>query len=65
MAHKLGLKVIAEGVETIEQHNLLTAVGCHYGQGYMYSQPIPSDEFGLLLKQNLIGNKMALFMYET
>jgi len=62
MAHKLRLKVIAEGVETIKQHNLLTAVGCDYGQGYMYTQPILSDEFGLLLQQNLTSNKMALFM---
>ncbi|MDH5552084.1 MAG: EAL domain-containing protein [Nitrosomonas sp.] len=61
MAHKLGLKVIAEGVETIEQHNLLTAAGCDYAQGYMYSQPIPSDEFEQLLKENAVGNKMALF----
>lgn len=40
MAHKLGLKVIAEGVETIEQRNLLFAIGCDYGQGYLFSKPI-------------------------
>ncbi|MEE9330836.1 MAG: EAL domain-containing protein, partial [Methylophilaceae bacterium] len=44
MAHKLGLKVIAEGVETIEQRDLLFAVGCDYGQGYLFSRPVPADE---------------------
>ena len=45
MAHKLGLKVIAEGVETTEQRDLLSAVGCDYGQGYLFSQAVPADEF--------------------
>ncbi len=44
MAHKLGLKVIAEGVETIEQRNLLFAIGCDYGQGYLFSQPISAED---------------------
>ena len=45
MAHKLGLKVIAEGIETEEQLQLLKAVGCDYGQGYLFSRPVPADEF--------------------
>lgn len=49
MAHKLGLKVIAEGVETEEQCSLLNNIGCDYGQGYLFSKPVPPDEFGLLL----------------
>lgn len=44
MAHKLGLKVIAEGVETIEQRNLLFAIGCDYGQGYLFSKPISAAD---------------------
>ena len=53
MAHKLGIKVIAEGVETAEQRDLLITAGCDYAQGYFYSKPIPTDEFEALLKNGL------------
>jgi diguanylate cyclase (GGDEF)-like protein/PAS domain S-box-containing protein len=53
MAHKLGLKVIAEGVETAEQRDLLAAVGCDYVQGYLYSEPLPAEAFAaFLVRQN-------------
>jgi diguanylate cyclase (GGDEF)-like protein/PAS domain S-box-containing protein len=45
MAHKLGMKVIAEGVETAEQRDLLLAAGCDYGQGYLFSRPSGAEEF--------------------
>jgi EAL domain-containing protein (putative c-di-GMP-specific phosphodiesterase class I) len=50
MAHELGLKVIAEGVETEGQRNLLRAAGCDYVQGHLYSKPLPPDEFEALLR---------------
>jgi EAL domain-containing protein (putative c-di-GMP-specific phosphodiesterase class I) len=50
MAHKLGIKVIAEGIETKQQRDLLAAAGCDYGQGYLFSKPVPSEEFEALLK---------------
>ncbi|MHB1677973.1 MAG: sensor domain-containing protein [Sulfuriferula sp.] len=49
MAHKLGLKVVAEGVETEQQHKLLISYGCDYGQGYLYSHPLGVAEFEKLL----------------
>lgn len=50
MAHKLGMKVIAEGVETMDQRDLLIAAGCDYGQGYFFSRPVPTKEFEILLR---------------
>ena len=53
MAHTLGLKVIAEGVETEGQHKLLVAAGCDYAQGYLFSKPVLPEEFEALLKRGL------------
>lgn len=50
MAHGLGLKVIAEGVETEEQLQHLSAQGCDYAQGYLFSRPIPQKEMTALLE---------------
>jgi diguanylate cyclase (GGDEF)-like protein/PAS domain S-box-containing protein len=61
MAHKLGLKVIAEGVETGEQMELLKAAGCDYGQGYFFSQPLSADDFEhLLMEKNAKHGARAL-----
>ena len=49
MAKKLGLTVIAEGVETIEQANLLKIFGCDIIQGYLYSRPLISNDMEKLL----------------
>ena len=51
MAHKLGVKVIAEGVETEQQLDLLKKIGCDYGQGYLFSRPLPPEKFEALLLQ--------------
>ncbi len=45
MAHKLGLKVVAEGVETLAQEKILKEYGCDYVQGYLYAEPMPAVEF--------------------
>jgi len=44
MAHDLGMQVIAEGVETQEQLDLLRSNGCDIAQGYLFSRPIPAKE---------------------
>ena len=49
IAHKLGLKVIAEGVETPDQLKLLAAADCDFAQGYLYTKPILPEEFETLL----------------
>lgn len=45
MSHKLKIKVIAEGVETEKQRQLLLDAGCDYAQGYLFSKPVTADEF--------------------
>lgn len=49
MAHRLNLKVVAEGVETREQMRRLQAVGCDFVQGYFLAKPMPIAEFESLL----------------
>lgn len=55
MAHTLGLKVLAEGVETLEQAKILSELGCDMAQGFYFSRPITFDAF-----KQLISQKMAL-----
>lgn len=53
MAHGLGIKVVAEGVERIEQVELLSAMGCDYAQGFYYSMPLGAEAFGQYLTCSL------------
>jgi len=57
MAHKLDMQVIAEGIETDEQRSLLSAAGCDYGQGYLFSKPLPAHEFNGLLGEHHTNNR--------
>jgi diguanylate cyclase (GGDEF)-like protein/PAS domain S-box-containing protein len=45
-----GLKVVAEGVESQLQQNLLRGLGCDLAQGYFFSQPLPAEEFAALVE---------------
>ena len=52
MAKKLGISVVAEGVETQEQFNILSAMGCDYAQGYLIARPMQLSDFEAYLKEN-------------
>ena len=51
MAHKLGLKTIAEGVSNEIQRDILSDAGCDYAQGYFYSKPVAAEDFEKLLQE--------------
>jgi len=55
MAHRLGLQVIAEGIETAEQSQLLRDAGCDFGQGFLYAAPAPPQEFEQMLLRDDAG----------
>ena len=50
MAHGLGLKVVAEGVETKQQLELLAEQGCDFAQGYLFSRPVSAEEILKMLE---------------
>jgi diguanylate cyclase (GGDEF)-like protein/PAS domain S-box-containing protein len=53
MAESLNLGVIAEGVETETQRNLLLAIGCTHFQGYLFAKPVPANELGALFEKRI------------
>ena len=57
LADSLDITTVAEGIETREQHNLLLAIGCTVGQGYLYNKPLEFKDACNLLKH--IKNKPA------
>jgi len=60
VAHNLKLKVIAEGVETIEQQAFLMKLGCDIGQGYLYSKPVTEEAFLVLVDEATVWDKKVV-----
>ncbi len=52
LAHELGIDVVAEGVETADQHDFLLAAGCQFAQGHFFGQPMPAAAATELLNRN-------------
>lgn len=52
LAKALNLDVVAEGIESIHQLHQLRVLGCEYGQGYLFSRPLPAQEIYRLLDDN-------------
>jgi EAL domain-containing protein (putative c-di-GMP-specific phosphodiesterase class I) len=50
LARVLGMDVVAEGIETREQYALLRKLGCRYGQGFLFSRPLPAEQMSELLR---------------
>jgi EAL domain-containing protein (putative c-di-GMP-specific phosphodiesterase class I) len=51
MGRSLGLDVVAEGVENIQQIHLLRSMDCRYVQGYHFSRPVPAEDFDLVAER--------------
>jgi diguanylate cyclase (GGDEF)-like protein/PAS domain S-box-containing protein len=54
----LGFKVLAEGVETVEQLDFLQAQGCDLYQGYLKSRPLPAEDFAILLREEKVAHNV-------
>jgi diguanylate cyclase (GGDEF)-like protein/PAS domain S-box-containing protein len=59
MGNSLNLKIIAEGVETQEQYDFLKENNCGQVQGFLFSRPLPSEEFIKVLKKNMLETENA------
>lgn len=57
LAHKMNLKVIAEGIETLRQTEQLLQLGCEYGQGYYFSQPMEAKGAQQFMRQQVAGTR--------
>jgi len=56
LAHDLGMAVVAECIESDAQSNMLRSIGCDFGQGYLFSKPVPADDIcRMLADQNKAG----------
>ncbi len=59
LGHSLGIDVIAEGVDSVEQVDMLRTEGCEEAQGYLFSKPIPAEDFVALVRADAIVARSA------
>jgi EAL domain-containing protein (putative c-di-GMP-specific phosphodiesterase class I) len=59
LSHKMGMKVIAEGLETVRQFERLRELECEFGQGYYFSQPLESKAVAQFMRQQVSAGKGA------
>jgi diguanylate cyclase (GGDEF)-like protein/PAS domain S-box-containing protein len=55
LAHQLGMEVVAEGIQTAGQVKRIRSLGCEYGQGYLFSKPLPGKDLDDLLAGPVVG----------
>ena len=65
LAHNLGLKVIAEGVETSGVWDLLSMLGCDSSQGYLMGRPMPADKLEAFLRESTSPPILTNALYAT
>jgi len=65
MAHTLDIKVIAEGIETPQQMQALKDAGCDFGQGYLFSKPISSEELEKKVQESMSPVDNSLDIHRT
>jgi EAL domain-containing protein (putative c-di-GMP-specific phosphodiesterase class I) len=56
LAHRFGLKTVAEGIETHHESHKLQALGCDVGQGYLFAKPMAKEQFVALLRRRVVRN---------
>ena len=54
MGHSLGKRIVAEGIETETQFEMMKELGCDEGQGYLFKHPVPADDFAALLANEVL-----------
>ncbi len=59
LANSLGLELVAEGIETPEQHDILRVLGCSLGQGFLFARPLALPAFHELLSAQATGQPVA------
>jgi len=60
MAHKLNLRVVAEGIETKEQIDFLRANRCEYGQGFLIARPMPAEDLEAFIQKPIQVGLLSL-----